>query len=174
MDRFPLPADASYSYEDGFTGAHRGVDIMAAEGTPVVAVEAGQAWSNIEPKGGKVAYLQSASGTRYFFGHLSSWVLPLISATTARPMVVKAGDEIGKVGTTGNAAGRPPHLHFQIRRAVFRGDPPSNESEPVDPFPELMAADPKRAGIARRKGTTPQDAVSLLLILFAVWVLRKR
>lgn len=175
MDRFPLLEATPYAYEDGFSDAHQGVDLMAPAGSPVLAVESGQAWSNIEPKGGKVAYLQGQSGARYFYGHLSQWVLPLISATTSKPLRVAAGDELGKVGTTGNAEGRPPHVHFQVRKPVFHGAEALPGSETVDPFPELMKVDPKRAGKARASssssaslfGQLPQGLVLLgLLYLF--------
>jgi murein DD-endopeptidase MepM/ murein hydrolase activator NlpD len=44
-------------------------------------------------------------------------------------MQVERGDLIGFVGTTGNAAGTPPHLHFQV----------SHQDETVNPFPLLRA-----------------------------------
>jgi murein DD-endopeptidase MepM/ murein hydrolase activator NlpD len=173
MERFPLPATASYSYESGFTDRHHGVDIMAPLGTPVLAVERGKAWSSIEPKGGKVVYLEGESGARYFYGHLSEWTLPLISATTSKPLGVAAGDELGRVGNTGNAAGGPPHIHFQIRRVSFFGAEALPGAGLADPFPELMAADPKRAGIARRSSSSSAPATALLL-LGILWAWSKR
>lgn len=137
MDRFPLPASARYSYESGFTPpTHMGVDIMAPAHTPLLAVESGSAWSSTEPKGGRVVYLLGVSGARYFYGHLESWALGLIDAPPERPIHVEAGEELGKVGNTGNAQGRPTHVHFQIRRGA----------DVVDPFPELYEVDPHKRG----------------------------
>lgn len=137
MDRFPLPANSKYSYESGFRPpTHMGIDIMAPAHTPVLAVESGVAWSSNEPKGGRVVYLLGDSRARYFYGHLESWALGLITATEQQPVRVQAGEDVGKVGTTGNAAGGAPHVHFQIRRG----------SEVADPFPELYAVDPHHRG----------------------------
>jgi peptidoglycan LD-endopeptidase LytH len=172
MDRFPLPEASKYSYESGFTETHHGVDIMAPLGTPVLAVEPGQAWSSIEPKGGMVAYLEGQSGARYFYGHLSQLALKLISATTSKPLAVAAGDELGKVGNTGNAAGGPHHVHFQIRRASFFGAEALPSAGLADPFPELMAVDPKRAGIARRSSSSSSN-VGALLMLAVLWALSR-
>jgi murein DD-endopeptidase MepM/ murein hydrolase activator NlpD len=156
VERFPLPTSAAYSYTRNFSSRHMGTDIMAPAGTPVLAVENGKAWSNIEPKGGRVAYLQGASGARYFYGHLSEWTLKLISATAEKPLLVHAGDELGKVGTSGNAEGREPHLHFQIRRG----------SAVTDPFNELAQVDENDRGtdVASNMGTG-------LLVLAVLWFL---
>jgi murein DD-endopeptidase MepM/ murein hydrolase activator NlpD len=138
MDRFPIPATAKYSYESGFAPPrHMGVDIMAPLHSLLVAVEPGKVWSSVEPKGGNVVYLLGDSGARYFYGHLESWAGPgMITATAEHPIEAWAGMPIGNVGTTGNAQGGPPHVHFQIRRGA----------DVVDPFPELYAADPHKRG----------------------------
>jgi murein DD-endopeptidase MepM/ murein hydrolase activator NlpD len=160
MDVFPLPADARYSYARRFDQQHRGTDIMAPLGTPVLAVEGGAVWSNIEPKGGKVAYLLGDSGTTYFYGHLSEWALKVISATKEAPWMVHAGAELGKVGNTGNAAGGPPHVHFQMRHGV---------SFPSDPFDALLAVDPHKRGVGGSG-----SAASGLFVLALLWWLSKR
>lgn len=138
MDRFPLPANVSYSYSAGFRPpAHMGVDIFAPLHSPLVAVESGQAWSANDPKGGRVVYLLGArSGARYYYAHLESWALGIITATLAKPLQVEAGERIGDLGTSGNAQGTSPHCHFQLRRG----------GDVVDPFPELYAADPHHRG----------------------------
>lgn len=174
MQHFPLPADADYSYESGFNPPHHeGVDIMAPKGTLALACEGGQAWSNIEPKGGKVAYLQGDSGARYFYGHLDSWTLKLISATTSKPLRVEAGEAIGTVGTTGNAEGRPAHIHFQMRRPVYYGSEGAySGTELVDPFPELVAVDTNGRGVARRRALEQPTQLSQgLAVLAVLWML---
>lgn len=129
LEAFPLPEGSGYSYAAGFTSQHRGIDILAPRGTPVLAVRDGQASSSIEPKGGRVVYLQADDGTRFFYGHLESWALPLLRPGGAR---VLAGEVIGTVGDSGNAVGRVTHVHFQIRLG----------STVVDPLPYLVAVDP--------------------------------
>lgn len=160
IERFPLPESAAYSYAQRFNAEHRGTDIMAPHGTPVLAVERGTAWSNIEPKGGNVVYLQGASGWRYFYGHLATWQLQVISATQQQPVEVEAGAELGVVGNTGNAAGGPPHLHFQQRTSYSRG------WQTVDPFPDLVRVDPKRGGVPGRGYATlgTQEGTAALLV----------
>lgn len=129
LEAFPLPEDSGYHYAHGFTSQHRGIDIFAPRGTPLLAVRDGNARSSIEPKGGKVAYLTAEDGTVFFYGHLDQWELPLLRPEGVR---VLAGDQIGTVGTSGNAAGKPAHVHLQMRMG----------SLVVDPLPHLVAVDP--------------------------------
>jgi murein DD-endopeptidase MepM/ murein hydrolase activator NlpD len=144
VQRFPLPAKVNYSYESGFRPQHQGVDIFAPRHSPLLACESGTAWTTTDPKGGLVVYINGESGARYYYAHLESLADPgLITSSAEHPVRVEAGWEIGQVGTSGNADGRPPHCHFQIRR----GD------EVVDPFPELYAVDP------HHRGTIPDPGV---------------
>lgn len=149
---------AKYSYARNFTSTHHGTDIMAPEGSPVLAVERGKAWSAIEEKGGKVAYLEGESGTRYFYGHLSAWATKLISATPTSPLDVDVGDELGKVGSTGNAQGKAPHIHFQMRRG----------SLVIDPFDDLAAVD------VNHRGDRNMGKGVLVLALLWAWSQRQR
>lgn len=131
---FPLPASSRYSYASRFDASHQGTDIFAPAGTPVFAVAPGKAKARIEVKGGKTVYLEADDGITYFYGHLASWSLPL---TARAEKTVEAGEQIGTVGTTGNAEGKPAHLHFQMRdRSLF-------SFGPTDPFPALRAVDTK-------------------------------
>ncbi|MEV6400757.1 peptidoglycan DD-metalloendopeptidase family protein [Streptomyces sp. NPDC051907] len=87
-------------------GYHTGEDYASASGTPVVAVRSGSIqWSN--NRGGAYGSwigLQGDNGRVYVYCHLSSRGV----ATGQR---VKAGQRLGKVGSTGNVTG--PHLHFE-------------------------------------------------------------
>lgn len=92
----------------GKSGVHKGIDIFAKEGVPVIAACSGVVVSATEnPDGGKVISILGPKWRVHYYAHLNS-------------MKVKAGDlvsqrtEIGTVGTTGNAVGKAPHLHYSI------------------------------------------------------------
>jgi murein DD-endopeptidase MepM/ murein hydrolase activator NlpD len=103
---------------------HKGVDMFAAEGTPLVAVESGSVFFQGDPLGGNAAYVQGRSGISYYYAHLRDYVG---SART-----VKAGELIGHVGHTGDADGGSPHLHFEIR--------PGGPGAPaIPPYPTVAA-----------------------------------
>jgi murein DD-endopeptidase MepM/ murein hydrolase activator NlpD len=85
---------------------HQGNDILAPRGTPVVASVSGSVTAHRSALGGLSYYLQGDDGNVYFGTHLDSF-----AGVTGR---VAAGTVIGRVGSSGNAAGGPPHLHFEI------------------------------------------------------------
>lgn len=152
-----MPAQVQYSYAQRFTMQHVGTDIMAPLGTHVLAVEDGTAWATIDPKGGNVVYLDGESGYRYYYAHLASWT-PLLVVTSDPKVAVKAGDALGYVGNTGNAATTPTHLHFQMRKGSLI----------VDPFDDLLKVDPHRRG-TRAASVAP----AALLLLAIVWLAAK-
>lgn len=138
LDLFPLPASAAYNYAQRFVrGDHEGTDIFAPRGTPVLAVFDGDARASDEKKGGNVVYLQGTGpfARRAFYAHLDSVEPPL---GTGDVQFVQAGAVLGYVGTTGNAAGTPPHLHFGLSNPDARSF--------TDPFPHLEEVDTKRGG----------------------------
>ena len=103
---------------DGGRRAHRGVDIFAARGTPVLAATDG--WvTRVETTrvGGNVVWMQPLFGNmRVYYAHLhEQWVEP--------GDFVVAGEPLGAVGNTGNAVTTPPHLHFgvYVRQPGVRG-----------------------------------------------------
>ncbi|MEA2497846.1 MAG: hypothetical protein QOH26_251 [Actinomycetota bacterium] len=84
--------------------AHEGVDMMAAYGTPEIAIVSGTiTYAGYSELGGNVMYLSGDDGNLYVYVH---------SATQETGGHFNAGDQIGTVGDTGNAAGSP-HLHFE-------------------------------------------------------------
>jgi len=103
---------------DGGRRAHRGVDIFAARGTPVLAATDGFV-TRVETTlvGGNVIWMQPLFGNmRVYYAHLSEqWVEP--------GEFVTAGQPLGAVGNTGNASTTPPHLHFgvYVRKQGVRG-----------------------------------------------------
>ncbi|MCU1387512.1 MAG: putative metalloendopeptidase [Ilumatobacteraceae bacterium] len=83
---------------------HEGVDMMAAFGTPEVAVVSGFATFKTNALGGNVISLVGDDGNRYYYAHLSSW--------EGQSRQVAQGDVIGYVGHTGDTSAN--HLHFEI------------------------------------------------------------
>lgn len=91
---------------------HEGIDIFAARGTPIHAVASGtvvQGFSN--SIGGVVVRVQGDDGRYYYYAHL----VPGSQSHLQVGQHVQAGQVIGGVGTSGDAATTPPHLHLQIR-----------------------------------------------------------
>jgi murein DD-endopeptidase MepM/ murein hydrolase activator NlpD len=85
---------------------HTGLDMVAAAGTPLVAIESGRIWSpNWHYLGGIGLYLRGDSGDVYYYAHLSAY-----GPGIGDGVRVGAGQVVGYVGTTGNAA--TPHLHL--------------------------------------------------------------
>lgn len=85
--------------------AHEGNDIFAPRGTPVVAPVSGSVSYATGSIGGKQFRLVGDDGVVYLGSHMDAF------GTAGR---VGAGTVIGAVGSTGNAAGGRPHLHFEV------------------------------------------------------------
>lgn len=86
--------------------SHQGVDMMAAHGTPQVAIVSGTiTYAAYDSLGGNIQYLSGDDGNLYIYIHQRENVV-----TGGR---VSAGQLISYVGDTGNAAGSP-HLHFEF------------------------------------------------------------
>ncbi len=104
------PVAGPHSFADTWGAArsggrsHEGVDMMAAGGTPLVAVESGFAQFKTTSLGGNSVWVNGASGTRYFYAHLSAW--------EGSSRNVSQGEVIGYVGATGNTSAN--HLHFEV------------------------------------------------------------
>jgi murein DD-endopeptidase MepM/ murein hydrolase activator NlpD len=84
---------------------HQGNDIFAPYGTPTVAPVSGTVTHRSVSRGGLSWYVRGDDGNVYFGTHLSAY------AAGGR---VAGGTVIGYVGTSGNARGSSPHLHFEI------------------------------------------------------------
>lgn len=125
---------------DGGARRHKGVDIFAPKGTPVIAVEDGIITRTGENRlGGKVVWLSVFSeGKSIYYAHLDTHLVQ----PGAR---VKKGDTLGLVGNTGNAQFTAPHLHFGIYSKGGAIDPFPFIENKVRDFPQ-MKADASLAG----------------------------
>jgi len=103
---------------DGGTRDHEGVDISAKFRTPAVAGADGSVYRVMENRlGGKVVFMRPRD-RKYtlYYAHLDSQIVRTGDE-------VKAGQVLGLVGTTGNAKGTVPHLHFGIYTVGGAVDP---------------------------------------------------
>jgi murein DD-endopeptidase MepM/ murein hydrolase activator NlpD len=118
---------------------HDATDIMAPRGTAVVAAAPGTVEKLFFSRGGGgiTAYVRSPDGGwQYYYAHLDAYAPGLHEG-----QIVKRGDPIGRVGSTGDASPTAPHLHFAINRMA-----PGQrwwQGSPINPYPLLAA---KKAG----------------------------
>lgn len=89
---------------------HEGVDIFAPRGTPILSATQGiVARVGTNRLGGNIVFVLGPGGERYYYAHLDT-----IDSLLTEGMIVGTTTILGTVGTTGNASGTPPHLHFGI------------------------------------------------------------
>ncbi len=106
------PVDGAVTFRDSWGEprpggrTHTGTDMMAATGTPLVAIESGYIWyMSWHYAGGNGLYIQGDSGDRWYYAHLSAYASGIRTGVR-----VSAGQVVGYVGSTGNAS--VPHLHI--------------------------------------------------------------
>lgn len=112
---------------------HDAVDIMAAEGTPVIAAADGTIEKLFFSNGGGGITVYERSPDHkwvYYYAHLSAYAPGL-----AEGQQVKRGQVIARVGHTGDASAAGPHLHFAINSMA-----PGErwwDGTPINPYPLL-------------------------------------
>jgi murein DD-endopeptidase MepM/ murein hydrolase activator NlpD len=115
-ERYVFPVYGQSSFTNTFyaprasTGWHHGEDIFAPLGAPILAITDGTlysvGWNDV---GGYRLWLRDEQGNQFYYAHLSAF-----SPLAVNGAIVKAGDVIGFMGNSGDAAGTPYHLHFEI------------------------------------------------------------
>ncbi len=120
-------------------------DVFAPEGATFVAVTDGvidelrrdDPWDPATDlggdRGGRFVSLVGDDGVRYYCSHLASVVEGLEAGDR-----VAAGQVLGTIGRSGNAASTPPHCHFGISRPTGAGDWEVRRGE-VWPYDYLQA-----------------------------------
>ena len=116
--RYVFPVYGPSAYTDTFGsprgdvsgGWHHGNDIFAPLGAPVLAVADGTVfsvgWNDV---GGWRLWLRDGQGNEFYYAHLSAYTALAVDGRR-----VHAGDVLGFVGNTGDAATTPFHLHFEV------------------------------------------------------------
>lgn len=141
--RVPVQGIDRAGLHDTYTDArsegrsHDAIDIMAAAGTPVLAVADGTVEKLFDSERGGLTLYQFDPGGRlaYYYAHLQRYADGI-----AEGQAIRRGQVIGYVGTTGNASADAPHLHF----AIFVLGPERRwwEGEAVNPYPILRGEAP--------------------------------
>lgn len=96
----------------GKSGVHKGIDIFAKKGTSVLSSTSGLViFTGNLSMGGNVIGVLGPKWRVHYYAHLAKINIQTLSW-------VSRGDVIGTVGDTGNAAGKPAHLHYSIASLI--------------------------------------------------------
>jgi murein DD-endopeptidase MepM/ murein hydrolase activator NlpD len=122
----------TYDAARGAGRRHDAIDIMAPEGTPVIAAADGSIEKLFNSvRGGLTIYERSADRRWvYYYAHLSAYAPGLHEGQQ-----VRRGQIIARVGHTGDASAAGPHLHFSINQMA-----PGERwwhGTPINPYPLL-------------------------------------
>ena len=136
----PVPGVQSSQLTDTFTQAraggarrHDAIDIMAPEGTPVIAAAPGTVEKLFfsDGGGGNTIYIRSPDQHwSYYYAHLSAYAPGL-----AEGQHIQRGQIIASVGHTGDANAAAPHLHFAINQ--MNAGERWWQGTPINPYPLL-------------------------------------
>lgn len=114
----PVKGAKKKDYDQNSFGAprvghsHKGVDIFAKKGTPVVsATEGWVVFTGVLSLGGNVVLVMGPNMKSFYYAHLDE-------IKTSSFSYVHKGEVIGTVGKTGNAKNTPAHLHFSISHTI--------------------------------------------------------
>jgi hypothetical protein len=164
VERLPIPvllgvarSDITENFGDlrgGGTRLHEGLDMLAAEGTPIVApTEALVTGMGTWPGAGRYVETAAPGGERHRYMHLSGF------ADIEPGDLLSVGDLVGFVGDTGNAEGGPAHLHFEIRR----------DGRALDPYPRIQQefSLEQKVALIERALTQTDDPDALLDLLIS-------
>ena len=133
----PIPVDGVVrsqlrnSWHDARFGGrrHLGIDILAPRNTPIRSVTEGIVeLKGMRGLGGQIMTITGPGGYRHYYAHLEEYGPQVVGDW------VEAGEIIGYVGTSGNAALSPPHLHYGIYAPAGGAVNPYTYLRESDPF----------------------------------------
>ena len=130
-----FPVRGAVTYGDGFGAArpgrtHKGVDLLAAQGTPIVAPRGGTVTiADYQPAGAGYYVVVRGAGENfdYVFMHMLEG-----SMRVKKGQTVRTGQQLGEVGSTGASTGN--HLHFEIWQGAWQ-----TGGQAIDPLPYLRS-----------------------------------
>jgi len=92
----------------GESGVHKGIDIFAPKGTNLISVSNGIViYKGQFGIGGNVLIVLGPKWRLHYYAHLES-------ATPGLGQLVSSSEKIGTIGDSGNAKGKPAHLHYSV------------------------------------------------------------
>jgi murein DD-endopeptidase MepM/ murein hydrolase activator NlpD len=159
---------------DGRAHYHRGIDLPAPKGSPVVAADSGTVVRTVNSYTpgfagyGKVVIVHTLGGTYHFYGHLDRIDVKVGDR-------VRAGDQLGTVGKTKYSREDPtgefvrsgPHLHFEVSRTPYPKDSEAPRMNPVAELRRLGAHVPAWVVPAARAAAKAGGGGGALLLLAA-------
>lgn len=184
-----LPAKGSYLdylVERSPVHKHRGIDLVAPLGSPVLSAEPGTVVKTIHHytvgfRGyGKVIVIHGVTGRYFLYGHLNSILVSEGSKVTSGQLIGTVGNTVFTEDDPESRMRGKSHLHFEISATPY---PMSSEEERLDPRPELVAArrgepvqptkEPKKAANRlRRMEISDKATIAIsLAILGVIWLL---
>lgn len=96
----------------GKSGVHKGIDIFSKKGAGVTSTTDGMVvYTGHIKYGGNIVIILGPKWRFHYFAHLDTIATSMLSP-------VYSGDRIGTVGDSGNAKGKPFHLHYSILRFI--------------------------------------------------------
>jgi hypothetical protein len=152
----PYVNDNSRPYAGGM---HRGIDIEATVGTPVVAAHSGRVtYAGALGSSGRTVAVENTDGAD---GRYVTSYLHLSEIGVHRGEVLAAGQKLGAVGTTGSRSAAEPHLHFGVRLA---GDARIyiDPLTLLPPFPQKPQQTPAPTAVRVRTEAAPAPTVAPL------------
>jgi len=92
----------------GKSRVHKGIDIFAKKGTPLLSATLGVVvYTGKFGRGGNVIIVLGPKWKIHYYAHLES-----INVLVGE--FVSTNKKIGTVGNSGNAKGKPPHVHYSV------------------------------------------------------------
>jgi murein DD-endopeptidase MepM/ murein hydrolase activator NlpD len=153
---------------------HTGIDIVAAEGSPVLAVADGRVRLVDWVSGyGQTVVLEHAGPTFSLYGHL----VPS-SPAVQQGELVRAGQPIARLGRSGGTKAAPvdvtsPHLHFEL---LSKWPPAGIDQDRLDPTAAIwapFAKAPKRSDSGALEFARDAGIGSAVVVLVGLWWLTK-